>query len=44
MEIEKFTDSLISLRTTLEEIEKINVVEKLEIIKMEEITKKEIKK
>ena len=40
MEIEKFIDSLISLRIILEEIEKVNVIEKLEIIKMEEMTKK----
>ena len=39
MEIKKFIDSLISLRIILEEIEKINVIEKLEIMKTEEITK-----
>ena len=35
MEIEKFIDSLISLRVILKQIEKINVIEKLEIIKIE---------
>ena len=33
MEIERFLDSLISIRTILKEIEKINVIEQLEITK-----------
>ena len=40
MEIGKFMDSLISLRIILEEKEKINVIERLKIIKIEEMTKK----
>ena len=40
MEIKKIIDSLISLIIILKEIEKINYIEKLEIIKMEETTKK----
>ena len=43
MEIEKFIESLINLRIILEEIEKINVIENLEIIKMEEITENRAK-
>ena len=42
MGIEQFIDSLISLRIILEKT-KINVIEKLKIIKMEEITIKELK-
>ena len=42
MEIEKFIDSLVHVRVTLEEIEKINIPERLKTIKIKE-TKKELK-
>ena len=45
MEIKKFKDSLIDLRTILEVMEKkIEISERLEIKKIEEITKKELQK
>ena len=43
MEIERFIESLISLRIILKKIEKTNFIEKLKIIKMETITEKELK-
>ena len=44
MEIKKFKNSLIDLRTILEAMEKIEISERLEIEKIEEITKKELNK
>ena len=44
MEIEKFKDSLMHLRVIIEEIEKINIIERLETEKIKETTKKELKK
>ena len=44
MEIKKFKDSLIDLRRILEVMEKIKISERLEIVKIKEITKKELKK
>ena len=40
MEIERFTDSLIILIIILKEIEEINAIEELEIIRTKELTKK----
>ena len=40
MEIKKFKDSLIELRTILEVVQKMNTTEGLEIEKIKEITKK----
>ena len=44
MEIKKFKESLIDLRTILEVIKKIEISERLEIEKIEEVTKKELEK
>ena len=44
MEIKKFKDSLIDLRTILEVIKKIEISERLEIEKIEEVTKKQLEK
>ena len=42
MEMKKFKDNLIHLRVIIEEIEKINITERLETKKRKEIRKKEL--
>ena len=43
VDIEKFKDSLMHLRVMIEEIEKTNIIERLETEKIKAITKKERK-
>ena len=43
LETEKFKDTLMHLRAIIEEIEKINIIERLETQKIKEIAKKRTK-